>query len=82
MSYTNCGNFKTTYQEDSEIFQTRFSKFSILSFIAFLFVIPFFMGDYYLYMMNLIFIAVIGAVGLISGYRRSGLRGFTCRSLP
>jgi branched-chain amino acid transport system permease protein len=64
MSYVNCGNFKTTYEKDSEIFQTKFSKASIYSFVAVLFAIPFVMGDYYLYLMNLIFIAVIGAVGL------------------
>jgi branched-chain amino acid transport system permease protein len=64
MSYINCGNYKTTYEKDSEIFQTRFSKICIYSFVAFLFAVPFFIGDYYIYLLNLILIAVIGAVGL------------------
>lgn len=64
MSYVNCGNFKTSYEKDTELFQTTFSKILIYAFIAALFAVPFFLGDYYLYVMNLIFIAVIGAVGL------------------
>jgi branched-chain amino acid transport system permease protein len=64
MNYTNCGNFKESYQKDTELFQTLFSKFCIYGFIAFLFIAPFVLNDYLIYILNMIFIAVIGAVGI------------------
>jgi branched-chain amino acid transport system permease protein len=70
MNYVSCGNFKTSYEKDSELFQTRLSKFLIYAFVAALLVCPFMLSDYQLYVMNLIFIAVVGAVGLniLTGY--------------
>lgn len=64
MNYTNCGDFKTSYEKDAEIYSSLFSKVSIYTFIVALFIIPFFLDDYYLYLFNLIFIAIIGATGL------------------
>lgn len=64
MNYTNCGDFKTSYASDAQIYSSTFSKISIYSFAIFLFVMPFFLDDYFLYLCNIIFIAVIGATGL------------------
>jgi branched-chain amino acid transport system permease protein len=64
MNYTNCGDFKTSYKKDTEIYQSLFSKISIYSFLVFLFILPFFIDDYFLYLLNIIMIAIIGAVGL------------------
>ncbi|WP_022850155.1 branched-chain amino acid ABC transporter permease [Limisalsivibrio acetivorans] len=70
MNYVNCGNFKTSYTKDAEVYQTKFSKALIWGFVIALFGLPFLLGPYLLYVMNLIFIAVIGAVGLniLTGY--------------
>lgn len=64
MNYINCGNFKTSYEKDAAIYQTTFSKICIYSFLIGLFVLPFFLNSYLLYIMNMIFISVIAAVGL------------------
>lgn len=64
MNYINCGNFKTSYEKDSAIYKTTFSRVSIYSFLVLLFILPFFLNTYLLYIMNMIFIAAIGAVGL------------------
>lgn len=64
MNYTNCGDFKSTYKEDMGLFQTTFSKICIYGFLALLCVFPFVLEDYYIYVLNMIFIAVIGAVGI------------------
>ncbi len=70
MNYTNCGNFKTSYKEDMALFQTLFSKVCIYGFLVFLAIFPFFAQSYFIYVMNMIFIAVIGAVGIniLTGY--------------
>ena len=64
MNYINCGDFKTSYSSDAEIYSSLFSKVSIYSFVVLLFVIPFFLDDYFLYLLNIIFIGIIGATGL------------------
>ncbi|MBZ4672848.1 MAG: branched-chain amino acid transporter, permease [Deferribacteraceae bacterium] len=64
MNYTNCGEFQTSYEKDAAIYKSLFSKICIYGFLISLFVIPFFIDDYFLYLFNIIFIAVIGAVGL------------------
>lgn len=64
MNYTNCGNYKSSYAKDAAIFQTLFSKLMIFLFFVLMIVFPFFTNTYYLYICNMIFIAVIGAVGL------------------
>lgn len=64
MNYINCGNFKTSYVKDAAVFQTRFSLIALFAFLIFTFVFPFFANTYYLYVCNMIFIAIIGAAGL------------------
>ncbi|MCX8085245.1 MAG: branched-chain amino acid ABC transporter permease [Calditerrivibrio sp.] len=64
MNYVNCGNFKTSYEKDAAIYKTLFSKISIYSFLIVLFIVPFFSNSYILYLMNMIMISTIGAVGL------------------
>lgn len=64
MNYTKCGDFKTSYASDAAIYSSLFAKISLYSFVVLLFVLPFFLDDYFLYLCNIIFIAVIGATGL------------------
>jgi len=71
MSAHICGDYKTTYKEDMVLFQTTFSKFWIIAFFIALYVAPLFLGNYTLYVGNLICIAIIGAMGI------SILTGFT-----
>ena len=64
MSAHICGDYKTTYKEDMVLFQTTFSKFWIIAFIIALYSIPLLLGNYTLYVGNLICIAIIGAMGI------------------
>ncbi|MCK4377712.1 MAG: branched-chain amino acid ABC transporter permease [Deltaproteobacteria bacterium] len=64
MSAHICGDYKTTYKEDMVLFQTTFSRFWIIAFIIALYAIPLLLGDYTLYVGNLICIAIIGALGI------------------
>ncbi|KAA0259436.1 branched-chain amino acid ABC transporter permease [Deferribacter autotrophicus] len=64
MNYVNCGNFKTSYEKDFALYQTTFSKVVLIIFLVLLFLFPFVATDYLLYIFNLIFVSVIGAVGL------------------
>lgn len=59
-----CGDFKTSYYRDEEIFQSQFVKFWLALFFVLLVIIPFVVDAYILYVANLIGFAVIGAVGL------------------
>jgi branched-chain amino acid transport system permease protein len=65
-----CGDFKRDYREDEAILQTRFLKIVIPSFVVFLYCIPFFLSDFVLYLINLVFIAIVGAHGIniLTGY--------------
>jgi len=58
------GDFKDTYNKDEAIFQSLFVKFWLSLFIVFLFIFPFFVNEYILYIANLIGISIIGAHGL------------------
>ncbi|MGA1862323.1 branched-chain amino acid ABC transporter permease [Deferribacter thermophilus] len=64
MNYINCGNYKTSYKDDFALYQTTFSKLMIYGFTILLFFVPLVANEYFLYIFNLIFISVIGAVGL------------------
>ncbi|MBN2333241.1 MAG: branched-chain amino acid ABC transporter permease [Deltaproteobacteria bacterium] len=64
MSANICGDYKTSYKEDMVLFQTTFSKFWIIAFVLALYVVPLFLGNYVLYVANMICIAVIGALGI------------------
>lgn len=64
MNYINCGNFKTSYEKDAAIYKTTFSKISIYGFLIALFFVPFISNSYILYILNMILISSIAAVGL------------------
>ena len=66
-----CGDFRTTYDKDMEMFPTPFRKVCLGLFLGFLFVLPYLRwgGEYllkgeYLWILLQILIACIGAVGL------------------
>jgi branched-chain amino acid transport system permease protein len=64
LNYTNCGNFKSSYAKDTALFQTVFSRICLCSFLTVLVILPFVLDSYFIYIANMIFIAVVGAVGL------------------
>jgi len=59
-----CGDFKESYKEDEQVFKTRFTRWAFRIFLVFLFFLPFFCKPYYLHLLNIIGIYIIGAVGL------------------
>ncbi len=60
-----CGNFKETYEEDFAIFETDFGRLCVIVGLVILFgVIPLVTNTYWLFILNHIAIATIGAVGL------------------
>ena len=59
-----CGDFRTTYQKDMEIFQTPFVKVCVAAFFGLLLAWPFLVKGDYLWITLQILIASIGAVGL------------------
>lgn len=64
------GQFKTSYRDDLKIFQTTWAKSWLCVLMVMLIVLPFVVGQYFLYIANLIGIAVIGVLGLniLSGF--------------
>jgi len=64
------GQFKTSYRDDTKIFQTVWVKLWLALLLAFLLVFPIFAGKYLLYLAKLVGIAVIGVLGLniLSGF--------------
>jgi len=58
------GQFKTSYRDDLKIFQTTWTKSWLCVLMVMLIVFPFVVGQYFLYIANLIGIAVIGVLGL------------------
>ncbi len=59
-----CGDFRTTYRKDMEIFQTPLTKGALAAFLVFLALVPFAVKGEYLWVLLQIHIAAIGAVGL------------------
>ena len=59
-----CGDFRTSYERDVEIFQTPFIKVCMAGLLAALLAIPYGIKGEYLWILLQILIAVIGAVGL------------------
>ncbi len=59
-----CGLFHTTYAQEARFFQTGFQKVSLGLFLLALLCTPLFLSNYQLSMLNMINIAVIGAVAL------------------
>ncbi|MDD4952165.1 MAG: branched-chain amino acid ABC transporter permease, partial [Desulfovibrionaceae bacterium] len=59
-----CGLFFTTYAQEARIFQSGFQKACVAAFLVVLVAGPLVLDTYLTSVMNLIFIAVIGAVSL------------------
>jgi len=60
-----CGNFKERYEEDLKVFETDFGRFWMLVGLLFLFgVIPLVSDAFFLYILNMVGIYAIAAVGL------------------
>ena len=59
-----CGDFRTSYEKDTKIFQTPFIKVCMALFFAVLLGLPFLLKGEYLWVALQIIIAAIGAVGL------------------
>jgi branched-chain amino acid transport system permease protein len=60
-----CGVFKTTYQADMALYPLPIARFTVAALVVLFFVIlPLLLHEYYLSIINLIAIAVVGALGL------------------
>jgi branched-chain amino acid transport system permease protein len=63
--HREAGNFKTTYAEDMSLFPLPIARWTAgVLLILFGLVVPLLLHDYYLSIFNLIFIAIVGALGL------------------
>ncbi len=65
MFHREAGNFKTTYASDMALFPlpiTRWTAFGFL--VLFGILVPLMLHEYYLSIFNLVFIAIVGALGL------------------
>jgi len=59
-----CGDFKRSFAADEAVFPTAFSRGALLLFLAVLGAAPLALGDFWLYLLNLCGIAIVGAQGL------------------
>lgn len=65
MFHREAGNFKTTYNADMALFPLPIAKWAAAFFLVlFVVVVPLVLHEYYLSIFNLIFIAIVGALGL------------------
>ncbi|HZS34391.1 MAG TPA: branched-chain amino acid ABC transporter permease [Methylomirabilota bacterium] len=65
MFHRECGVFKTTYRADMALYPLPIARWTVAGALAWLFVVlPLSADDYYLSIVNLVTIAVVGAVGL------------------
>ncbi|HZD26426.1 MAG TPA: branched-chain amino acid ABC transporter permease [Alphaproteobacteria bacterium] len=65
MFHRESGFYKTSYQGDMALYPLPIGKYTVAGFaILFFLVCPLFLGPYYLSMINLVAIAVVGALGL------------------
>jgi branched-chain amino acid transport system permease protein len=65
MIHRECGILKTTYEADMALYPLPIARYAVLAFAALFFlVIPLTLHEYYLSIANLVWIAVIGALGL------------------
>ncbi len=65
MFHREAGNFKTTYAADMALFPLPITKYTAGFFLVLFFlIVPQLMHEYYLSIFNLIFIAIVGALGL------------------
>ena len=60
-----CGNFNESYEKELTIFETDFGRLSMIVGLILLFgVVPFISSEYILYILNIIGIYAIAAIGL------------------
>src|SRR5262249_2848993 len=65
MFHREAGNFKTTYAADMAVFPLPIARWTVLAILLlFAVVFPATLDDYYLSIINLVLIAVVGALGL------------------
>jgi branched-chain amino acid transport system permease protein len=65
MIHRECGVLKTTYEADMALYPLPIAKYTVAAFaVLFFLVIPMALHEYYLSIANLVWIAVIGALGL------------------
>src|ERR1044071_6961353 len=65
MIHRECGVLKTTYEADMALYPLPIPKYTVAAFaVLFFLVIPLTLHEYYLSVANLVWIAVIGALGL------------------
>ncbi|HEY6982051.1 branched-chain amino acid ABC transporter permease [Reyranella sp.] len=65
MFHREAGIFKTTYAADMALFPLPIAKWAVAALaLLFVVIVPLVMEEYYLAILNLIFIAVVGALGL------------------
>jgi len=64
-SFHSCGNYRDDYAEELKIFETYFGRICLGLFLILLFAVaPFVVSTYMLYILNMIGIAAIAAIGL------------------
>jgi branched-chain amino acid transport system permease protein len=65
MIHRECGVLKTSYEADMALYPLPIARWTVAAIAAFMFaVLPFAVHEYYLSIVNLVSIAVVGAVGL------------------
>src|SRR5438477_2896072 len=71
MIHRECGVLKTTYEADMALYPLPIAKYAVAALaVVFFVVIPLTLHEYYLSIANLVWISVIGALGLniLGGY--------------
>src|SRR5437867_13260873 len=65
MIHRECGGFKSTYEADMALYPLPIAKYAVAALaVVFFVVIPLTLHEYYLSIANLVWISVIGALGL------------------
>src|SRR5215475_1603096 len=64
MLHRECGVFKTSYAADMAIYPLPLARWTVAGVIALFVALPLSLSEYYLSILNLILIAVVGALGL------------------
>src|SRR5258705_3628609 len=65
MFHRESGVFKTTYAADMALYPLPIAKWTVIALAAlFVLILPLSVHEYYLSILNLIFIAIVGALGL------------------
>ncbi|MBT6911912.1 MAG: branched-chain amino acid ABC transporter permease, partial [Rhodospirillaceae bacterium] len=65
MFHRESGYFNTTYKADMALYPLPIAKFAIAAILVLFFVVaPYFLDEYYLSIINLVAIAIVGALGL------------------